>query len=259
MTAGRALPSLRDEPRLLLTALSALQNVKTEAAFLEWSNEELQKIFPHGMLGCGVALMQGRMLSMQKAIYKNFPQEYLTPFMRPDGSFMTSFMQRVLREGEPTFYEPCAHSTSPQLLHFRKYDLRNIVAQGLHDSITGLTSYFSFFQIPPPLTQEHAHTLDLLVPSMHAALMRICKQSVELTKREELKTYPASLALTLREKEIMGLVMKGITCREIGLAIRRSEHTVRMPVRNVLAKLGVSTRAEAVAALKELSAVTLGR
>ena len=208
------------------------------------------------MLGCGIALMQAGTLFMQKLIYKRFPVEYLTPFMRPDGNFMTSFMHRVARADKPKLYEPSADATSPQLQRFRKYDLRNVAAQGLYDPITGLTSYFSFFQIPPPLTEKHAYTLNLLVPSMHAAMVRICKQAAEGVKRDKLKTS-APFSLSRREKEVMRWVMKGKTSWEIAQILGSSKHTVRNQIRSVLAKLNVSTRAEAVALLKDLPTTAL--
>jgi NarL family two-component system response regulator LiaR len=59
---------------------------------------------------------------------------------------------------------------------------------------------------------------------------------------------PASLGrdLTPREKEVLGLMVQGQTNREIGGELHISQGTVRLHVSNVLTKLQVSNRTEAV-------------
>ena len=50
--------------------------------------------------------------------------------------------------------------------------------------------------------------------------------------------------LSLQEETIVGLVVQGLTNREIGAAINRSEHTVRNYIYQIYNKLGVSSRVE---------------
>jgi two-component system NarL family response regulator len=52
--------------------------------------------------------------------------------------------------------------------------------------------------------------------------------------------------LTDREKEVLVLMARGLRNREIGLELRVTEATARTHVENISAKLGVSTRTEAV-------------
>jgi DNA-binding NarL/FixJ family response regulator len=58
--------------------------------------------------------------------------------------------------------------------------------------------------------------------------------------------------LSAREREVLALVAEGRTTGEIAGALVLSEHTVRRHVANILAKLGASTRAAAVARASEL-------
>jgi ATP/maltotriose-dependent transcriptional regulator MalT len=58
--------------------------------------------------------------------------------------------------------------------------------------------------------------------------------------------------LSRRELEVLRLVGRGLTNREIGQALFVSTRTVDMHVRNLLAKLGCRARAEAVRRAAEL-------
>ena len=57
----------------------------------------------------------------------------------------------------------------------------------------------------------------------------------------------AEIQLTRRENEVLGLVAKGFGNRQIASTIGISEHTVKLHLHNVFAKLEVSNRAGAVA------------
>lgn len=54
-------------------------------------------------------------------------------------------------------------------------------------------------------------------------------------------------ALTSREKEVLRMLASGLGNKQIAAELRISEHTVKFHVASVFGKLGVSTRAEAVA------------
>jgi ATP/maltotriose-dependent transcriptional regulator MalT len=67
---------------------------------------------------------------------------------------------------------------------------------------------------------------------------------------EELTTHDQSRApagLTKRELEVLRLVARGMSNQQIATTLVLSEHTVHRHVANVLGKLGVSSRAAAVA------------
>ena len=55
----------------------------------------------------------------------------------------------------------------------------------------------------------------------------------------------------MREQEVLGLVAQGKTNPEIAATLVLSEHTVHRHVANILAKLGASSRAAAVATATE--------
>jgi DNA-binding NarL/FixJ family response regulator len=53
--------------------------------------------------------------------------------------------------------------------------------------------------------------------------------------------------LSPREREVVGLIARGMKNRDIARALYISDSTAKVHVRHVLEKLGVRTRAEAVA------------
>lgn len=63
--------------------------------------------------------------------------------------------------------------------------------------------------------------------------------------------------LTLREKEIFSLLVLNKTTKEIALELGISEKTVRNHVSNVIGKLGVSSRTQAILELIKLDIIKL--
>jgi DNA-binding NarL/FixJ family response regulator len=57
--------------------------------------------------------------------------------------------------------------------------------------------------------------------------------------------------LTLRESEVLGLVMQGHSVRDVARHSDTSEATVRTQVKSILAKLGVTSQLAAVALARD--------
>ncbi len=69
---------------------------------------------------------------------------------------------------------------------------------------------------------------------------------------EHISTRRMQVSLTQREEEVLGLLAKGLRNKEIASQLNIAERTVKSHVANIIAKLGVSSRTEAVSqALKE--------
>ena len=63
--------------------------------------------------------------------------------------------------------------------------------------------------------------------------------------------------LTIREKEVFELLVSGLTTKEIASSLKISEKTVRNHISNVMQKLGVKGRANAVIELLKLNEIEL--
>lgn len=63
--------------------------------------------------------------------------------------------------------------------------------------------------------------------------------------------------LTTREKEVFTLLVSGLSTKEIASSLNISEKTVRNHISNVMQKLGVKGRANAVIELLKLNEISL--
>lgn len=90
-------------------------------------------------------------------------------------------------------------------------------------------------------------------PKVAAVLLRRLSELASARKPDM-----GALILTAREMEILGLLEAGLSNREIADQLCIALHTVKNHVHSVLAKLGVSTRAQAVAAARAMRKDEMG-
>lgn len=96
-------------------------------------------------------------------------------------------------------------------------------------------------------------------PTLRAALLAAMSGLVTIPRQDLLLVLPAEPdeverdgaapveSLTARELEVLQLMARGLTNRQIGQRLKISEHTVKFHAASVLGKLSARSRAEAVA------------
>lgn len=224
--------------------VESLLAVNTPQQFCVWSQSELQRVFPHGMLVCGIGRIEAQGVDIRHILSCNFPQEYIQTLQQPGGLTASPILAQWVKTMRPVLFEMTAKSKmSAWLENFQRYGLGNLAAHGLCDLNSRAASYFSFSQIPGKLTPHHAHLLELLVPHLHVALTR----AFSAAKRKPRKITIHQPSLTGREKEILQWLGTGKTSWEIAQVLHISENTVKNHVQHVLTRLKVNTRAQAVA------------
>lgn len=104
-----------------------------------------------------------------------------------------------------------------------------------------------------PLTAWGILTHDVGAAELAAALYAVAQGLIvlapELAARLNLPTpveEPAGEPLTARERDVLELVSQGLSNKQIAQKLQISEHTVKFHLSSIFAKLGVSSRTEAV-------------
>lgn len=100
-------------------------------------------------------------------------------------------------------------------------------------------------------SERDVQALRCLVPvlslSRHAYLGGSAHAACGQVVAPPLGSAPHLVVLTAREREVLGYLHLGYTNQQIGLALGSAPRTVRNQLSGVYRKLGISTRAEAVA------------
>lgn len=79
------------------------------------------------------------------------------------------------------------------------------------------------------------------IRAVYAGLRRLSREAAD-----RLREYPAASDLTPRELDVLKLMARGLTNKEIGNALTVSETTAKWFVKNILEKLGAHDRTQAV-------------
>lgn len=223
-------------------------HITTQEQFLKWTQTDLQRIFPHARLICGVGQVYKSGVRIGHIIGRDFPDEYIQTLRCSDGLTNSPIIARWMKEQQPILFDPEhqaeGHSFPAEWLNnFYKFELRNLAAHGLIDADRHTASYFCFSGIPVILNYRHAYLLNLLVPHMHFALSRVVSTS-QFKRQNSPKN---NISLTNREKEILQWLSTGKSNWEIAQVIGLSDATVKNHLYHIMKKLQTSTRAQTVA------------
>ncbi len=236
-----------EERAVFFEVIEPTLSISNQEQFFRWTQTDLQRIFPHGMLACGMGRIGKKGVKARHVMGCNFPQEYMQTLQRPNGLMNSPILAKWMKERQPILFEPnygiTTNATQTAWLdNFRRFGLTNLAAHGQCDVSSKTASYYSFSGIPGPLSPRHACLLKLLVPHLHVALARV----VATLPAKAHKRAPLQSQLTGREKEVLKCLCDGRTNWEIAQVLSISEATVKNHVHRVLAKLNVSSRTQAV-------------
>lgn len=237
---------------IYIAVIESLLRVRTPAQMLQWARVELQQIFPHGAFIFRMGRIGSGGFKDLSLLSSGFTIKHLQAIRQSEGELLSLDMGRWIKEQKPQLFEEDFARTDQALNwcnSFQKYQLGNIAVHGIHDPNSNITSYFNFSRIPGKLTPYHAYLLELLVPHMHFALIKVLPQAKSRTR----KSAQGQLLISLRQREILRWIQQGKTSWEIAQILNITEKTVRNHVQNALIKLRVKNRAQAVDKAKSLN------
>jgi transcriptional regulator EpsA len=129
-------------------------------------------------------------------------------------------------------------------LHQLGFD--NVLVHG-SGALDGAGSMFALFGMPFRPGPRHAYFLELLLPYLHLALLRLGPDPRQTARDTPHGTAEPVRALTARELEILCWVREGKSNYEVGRILGISALTVKNHLQRIYKALGVSNRAHALA------------
>lgn len=242
------IPTVR-ETEYLFRIIDSSLTIASHPQFFLWAQGEVQSLLPHGLMTCVINEGPGQPVIIEKFSRTSIDETKFSRLCQRDGGIIF----RVMSAWNASRNRPlllCPHdpdnSTYRHLAHsLQSENLENVAAHGMSDSNGQSLSLFVLTQIPVRLTERHAHFLELLVPYMHMALVRM------LFSERNFEQSPVEgrsrRLITERETEILRYVQMGKSNSEIGHMLSISPLTVKNHIQKILRKLGVNNRAHAVA------------
>lgn len=227
----------------VVTALESLDLVSKKHDFIAWTKAEFQHVIPHGAFAACVGKVLDFGVKPLDLVTADFPDSCLKDAYISQGWYHTFMMQRWLKSGEPQLFDLSLNAAVLNLgclKAFTASGLQNIAAHGLFDIHRDHMTFFSFHKLPSPPGDEHGKLLRLMVPAMHAALLRCIRPHTEPQA-----SASTAQVLTNRENEVLGWICQGKTNSEIASILQISPNTVKHQAQAILVKLKVNTRAQA--------------
>ncbi len=238
----------------LSTLVERCQQVSYRDEFFTQIYPQLQRLVVHDKFACGIVSMRdSRVLEY---IHVDFPFPLLES-LGVAGEPPCPFFHLWKRALQPVLFsltdsdpETVLDLAQPWVPIYRRLGLRNLAAHGVLDVSQQAASYFGFSRRESWTDQDIAR-LKMVVPHLHCALSRLAFRSQAGSVDAQ-----AGAILSVREREVLGWICLGKSNLEIATLLGISFWTVKIHVSNLLRKLGVANRSQAVARAAALDLVS---
>lgn len=235
-----------DHRLALLDAIDELESVTSVEALCRCADGRLQSLLPHKGFVCGIG---ASMASWHPywLVNHRFPLQYLGAIRQASGGYDSEMIQRWKATQSPVCADPGARTgrwwSDGWMAQAVAAGLTNLIGHGFVDLNGEGASYFCFIRIPEPLRERHVYLMKRLIPHLHVALMR----TRPAPGPQSAVTEAAAPLLTRRQVQILEWLRQGKTNLEVAAILGTSANNVKYHLKAIFGKLGVSTRAQAVA------------
>lgn len=237
------------EKLAVFETIDALENVGTPEELMHCTEGLLKSLLPHRAFVCGVGKIGDDGGHPCRMLPHDFPGRVIEELTQPDDAEEGPWMQRWRATRKPVLVERARKRLGTAracVARVKGPGFKNAALHGMVDVQGGVASYFCFIDVPQKLWPRHAYLLTLLVPNLHAALMRAIA-SCNQNKPSAVQGCP----LSERQKDVLRWMCEGKSYWAIGQILGLSENTIKYHAGQIFAKLAVSNRTHA--ALKAFS------
>ena len=247
-----------EESIIFIDVFEASLRIHLREHFFSWTQGSFQSLLPHEILLCGVRLNNVPQLHFESFVStRYFTDHHLSLVTNHHDGLVSRVINAWKLNHRPIMLGDglSANNFGGYQVPFEdipstlcEMELRNILAHGIATKEGDVSTFFSFSRIAGSLNARQAYILELLVPHMHAAFLRILddhhgRKSVSKLNQIKLDNN----VLTLRESEVLKWVYIGKTNPEISAILYISVNTVKNHVHSAISKLGVENRQQASA------------
>jgi len=233
--------------RLLITIESS-QQVHRRYQYFLWSQGALQSFLPHDVLvfgygEYGTPNFRSEVLARDNAWESRAQRGELERLVQMMvDSWQSNGHVPKLYKAQTTAGEADCCSIGQAL---GRLGLGHALAHGAKEFPGDSSGFFVFLHMTEPPGRRHAYFAEMLMPYLHTTLHRMLILEKELPDVD--RSVRPGLKLSAREVQVIGLVRDGNTNRRIAEVLALSPLTVKNHVQNILRKLEVSNRTQAVA------------
>lgn len=246
-----ASPAAKDPMGLESVALNleASLRVYTDHHFFGWTQGLLQNLVRHEVLICSLRKGESELSLVESFSTAAGEPKLFSQLYRQDASFS----EKLVRQWEANYFQPVIHAPagetaaadSPLARELARVGADRIIAHGTHDAGAKMASFFVFACRAEDADAAQARRVEMLVPFLHAAWVRT-KIALSADSGDN-HAHPENRdLLTRREQEVLKWVYLGKSNIEIGLILGISPLTVKNHVQEILRRLNVQNRTQAV-------------
>ncbi|MEO7465044.1 MAG: XrtB/PEP-CTERM-associated transcriptional regulator EpsA [Nitrosospira sp.] len=237
------------EMEYLFRIIESSTSIFQRHQFFLWAQGEVQSLLPHGMLICIFDEGSGQSVSIEKFSRTIINENRFSELCQPGSGIIFRVMSAWSAGKNQPFLLCPSNPNGIAYKHFaddlKRDDLERIAAHGMFDANGRTSSLFAFTQVSGALTERHTYFLELLIPHMHMALVRMLFN--ERYHQHGVMGGKNKKIITDRETEVLRYVQMGKNNLEIANLLNLSPLTVKNHIQKILRKLKVNNRAHAVA------------
>lgn len=229
--------------RLLITIESSQQVHRRHQYFL-WSQGVLQSFLPHDMLIFGHGEYGTPTFRCEILARSNTVEDCA---LHKELDRLVEMMVGLWQRGGhyPRLFSASEESGAAGLVGqaLERLGLGHALAHGTREFLGESSAFFVFLRMPESPGKRQAYFAEMLMPYLHTTLHRMLIAEKDSPDRRVVSGYK----LSSREAQVIALVRDGKTNQQIGEVLELSPLTVKNHIQNILRKLSVANRAQAVA------------